>query len=410
MSLNRALRKPLILTETPTVDPTVCAPALDITRWGQVFTPPSIVERMLALRARQGSVLDPACGDGAFASRIPGCVAIELDARFAPDDALVMDFFDYPDTEKFDTIIGNPPYVRFQDILDTTRSRLDVSRFDARSNLYLFFIEKALRHLKPGGEIIFITPRDFLKATSAAGLNKLLHEAGTLTDLIDLGDGAVFSGVAPNCVIWRFEKDNFSHLTRDGRRARLAGGQLLFTRNEYTVPLSEIFFVKVGAVSGADEVFANEALGNTDFVCSTTRKTGQTRRMIFNQWLPELDAHKHRLINRGIRRFDETNWWHWGRQHHLNERPRVYVNGKTRQSAPFFVHPSIHYDGSVLALFPRDPAADVAALADALNTVDWEELGFVCSGRYLFSQRSLEDTLLPERFARFVPQKAAEEA
>lgn len=27
-----------------------------------------------------------------------------------------MDFFDFPVSEKFDTIIGNPPYVRFQDI------------------------------------------------------------------------------------------------------------------------------------------------------------------------------------------------------------------------------------------------------------------------------------------------------
>ncbi len=399
----QAHRKPLILTEIPLDSPALSAPALDVTRWGQVFTPPSIVERMLALRGRRGSVLDPACGDGAFSSRIPGCMAIEIDPRVAPHDALVMDFFAYPEHEKFDTIIGNPPYVRYQDITDTTRALLDVTRFDGRSNLYLFFIEKCLRHLKPGGELIFVTPRDFLKATSSAGLNKLLHEQGTITDLIELGDASVFSGVTPNCMIWRFEKDNFSHLTTDGRRARLAGGQLLFTRNEYTTPLSEVFFVKVGAVSGADDVFANEALGNVDFVCSTTRKTGQTRRMIYNQWLPELDAHKERLINRGIRRFDESNWWQWGRHHHLSPRPRVYVNNKTRHREPFFLHPSIHYDGSVLALFPHNPAIDMEGLTRALNAVDWEELGFVCDGRYLFSQRSLEDTLLPAHFAQFVP-------
>ena len=372
-------------------------------QWGQVFTPAPTVEHMLNLRKHHGRILDPACGDGAFFSRIPGCVGIEIDPRFAPADALVMDFFAYPESEKFDTIIGNPPYVRYQDIGDTTRALLDVDRFDGRSNLYLFFIEKCLRHLNPGGELIFVTPRDFLKATSSAGLNKLLHEQGTITDLIELGDASVFAGVTPNCVIWRFEKDNTSHLTTDGRRARLAGGQLLFTRNEYSVPLREVFFVKVGAVSGADDVFANEALGNVDFVCSTTRKTGLARRMIYNQWLPELDAHKQRLITRGIRRFDESNWWHWGRHHHLSERPRVYVNGKTRQTAPFFLHASIHYDGSVLALFPHDPAADVAQLTAALNAVDWEELGFVCDGRYLFSQRSLEDTLLPAQFAQFVP-------
>ena len=36
-----------------------------------------------------------------------------------------------------------------------------------------------------------------------------------------------------------------------------------------------------------------------------------------------------------------------------------------------------------------------------LNEVDWHELGFVCDGRFLFTQRSLEQTLLPEDFTQF---------
>jgi adenine-specific DNA-methyltransferase len=46
---------------------------------------------------------------------------------------------------------------------------------------------------------------------------------------------------------------------------------------------------------------------------------------------------------------------------------------------------------------------DLAAFRDALNRVDWADLGFVCDGRYLFSQRSLENTLLPESFRAFLP-------
>jgi tRNA1(Val) A37 N6-methylase TrmN6 len=64
-------------------------------------------------------------------------------------------------------VIGNPPYVRYRDIGAATRKLLRQDGFDERSNLYLFFIEKCVRHLAPGGELIFITPRDFLKATSA---------------------------------------------------------------------------------------------------------------------------------------------------------------------------------------------------------------------------------------------------
>jgi len=83
---------------------------LDVAVLGQVFTPPDIVERMLGLMKNRGRVLDPACGDGAFSQRIAGAVAIELDGRFCPAGALEMDFFAYPEEEKFDSIIGNPPF------------------------------------------------------------------------------------------------------------------------------------------------------------------------------------------------------------------------------------------------------------------------------------------------------------
>ncbi|MDR2112022.1 MAG: hypothetical protein LBQ62_02800, partial [Candidatus Accumulibacter sp.] len=63
-----------------------------------------------------------------------------------------------------------------------------------------------------------------------------------------------------------------------------------------------------------------------------------------------------------------------------------------------------HYDGSVLAIFPRNPAVDTRALALALNRVDWEDLGFICDGRFLFTQRSLEQTLLPRAFRSFLPE------
>jgi len=89
---------------------------MNVKMLGQVFTPVSIVQLMLSLRRRSGRVLEPSCGDGAFSNLIPDCVAIELDSANAPRHALVMDFFDFPLSETFETIIGNPPYVRFQDI------------------------------------------------------------------------------------------------------------------------------------------------------------------------------------------------------------------------------------------------------------------------------------------------------
>lgn len=370
---------------------------LDVAQLGQVFTPASVVDTMLALRRRHGRTLEPSCGDGAFAARIPGCVAIEYDARVAPAGAQVMDFFAYPASERFDTIIGNPPYVRFRDIHPDTRARLDMTHFDARSNLYLFFIEKCIRHLVPGGELIFITPRDFIKATGARKLNRLLFDAGSITDFIDLGDARIFDGAVPNCAIFRFEKGRTDRRMHDGRIFDCHNGQLVFLDGRYSVPFASLFSVKVGAVSGADEIFTHPQ-GNRAFVCSKTVDTGELRRMIHGIEHPHLKRHKQRLLARRVRHFDEHNWWHWGREHHKSDSPRIYVNGKTRRAQPFFVHDCPDYDGSVLAIFPRDARIDVHRAAAQLNAVNWAELGFVCDGRFLFTQRSLETCLLPEDF------------
>lgn len=383
----------------------------DVAGLGQVFTPPAIVERMLALRRHQGRTLDPAAGDGAFCSRIAGCCALEIDPRHCPPGARNMDFFSLAESERFATIIGNPPYVKARDILPQTRALLHSRLLDGHANLYLHFIEKAVRHLEPGGELIFITPRDFLKATSAARLNSWLFEQGSITEFEDLGDARIFAGATPNCAIWRFEKGNLTHRLSDGRRMALSGGQLLLTRGIYSVPLKRLFAVKVGAVSGADDIFTHAELGNVDFVCSKTAQTGQTRRMIYlvgEGPIAYLEQFKARLLARRVTAFDERNWWQWGRHHPRTAAPRIYVNGRTRNPRPFFLHPCTDYDGAVLALFPhphiarRLASADFPRLVERLNEVDWAELGFVCDGRFLFSQRSLEHALLPEDFAEFL--------
>ena len=369
---------------------------------GQVFTPQSVVAQMLTLCRNEGRVLEPSCGDGAFFNEIPNCVGIEIDSHHCPEGAKNMDFFDYPVSEKFETIIGNPPYVRYQDIPKETKMKIKSNLFDERTNLYLFFIEKCINHLTEHGELIFITPRDFLKATSSINLNKFIFENGTITDIIDLGDQKIFKGFSPNCVIFRFEKGDFSRATNVTKRFTLCNGQLLFTDNQYPLFFSDVFFVKVGAVSGADKYFESEEYGNRDFVCSYTCQTGKTKRMIYNEQSPYLQQFKQELLNRKIKHFDETNWWTWGRNHYVSSEKRIYVNAKTRNTRPFFLHESNDYDGSVLAIFPHNQNIDLQHACNMLNEVNWNELGFVCDGRYLFSQKSLESSPLPATFTNFL--------
>ncbi|MCC4119144.1 class I SAM-dependent methyltransferase, partial [Aromatoleum toluclasticum] len=93
----------------------------------------------------------------------------------------------------------------------------------------------------------------------------------------------VFDDAVPNCLIWRFEKGCLERSVRyeeigvsDRLAAALAApawqtrhliacaGHLMFARGDDPLRLSDVAFVKVGAVSGADDIYADEAAGNRD--------------------------------------------------------------------------------------------------------------------------------------------------
>ena len=396
---------------------------------GQFWTPLNIIEQMLELRCNFGNVLEPSVGSGAIYQHLPSAVGIEIDPKFGSSEIIIMDFFDLPSNAvKFNTIIGNPPYVRFQDILPSTKQKLNMQMFNASSNLYLFFIEKCIRHLKRHGELIFIVPRDFLKATSARKLNEFIFEQGTITDFIDFGgDVKIFEDASPSCCIFRFEKDNFARKTLfvDKTNELFSGGverdfsikngQLLFTGLEqYPVKFSDLFFVKVGAISGANDIFKHDEYG-IPFVTSRTYKSGKTENYIYLQDVKisnnskefkYLRKFKKELLKRKICEFTKANWWKWGRGFYNSDLRRIYVNCllRTNNNSPFFIHECKCYDGSILAIFPLNQNLNIVDLCIALNNVNWKALGFMDAKRYRFTQNSLENAMLPPEFMDFLPR------
>lgn len=437
--------------------------------YGQFFTNEVIVKDMVKLIKNNGSVLEPSCGEGVFLNylvsrknvkeNIKEITAIEIDEDVIPKlsnfqgfsinkkiSIINNDFLDYDIENKYDTIIGNPPYVKYKKVLTPTKNIIETSKlinfdiFDKRTNLYMFFIYKAFLHLKEHGELIFIVPREFLNSTAAEKMNSILYKNGTMTDVWDYGDSKIFNNAQPNCIVFRYEKGNFSRITnfkkikwRYERNKKNAqnnnviqevleenkrcffenNGKIYFFKNfknfekdserEQRISFSDLFFVKVGGVSGADKYFDNND-GNIEIVYSKTCQTGKLKKMIYNIPHKDLIPFKNILINRKIKKFDENTWYMWGRDFYHSEQERIYVNAKTRCNTPFFYNECKNYDGSVLAVFPKFAADKTVCqkICKMLNEVDWDELGFVCDGRFQFSQKALESTILPPTFNVFL--------
>lgn len=307
---------------------------------GQFFTNPEIVKQAINLIKNNGSILEPSAGDGAFSnllnSKNKKVISIEYDSYYAIKNEFInMDFFDYGLENRFDTIIGNPPYVKFSDINCKTLNLINKNfndLFDKRSNLYLFFIYKSILHLNEFGELIFITPKDFFKSNSSKRLNKFIYDNGTITDIIDFSDKKVFNDASVDTILWRFEKSNFSRKTNINKTMKINNGNLFFVERgiNYNIKMSDIAYIKVGGVNGFDDAYENEF--GVDFVCSYTNKTGKTKKLIYNKYDYCLDKYSQVLKTKHKKR----DWWLWNRGCYISDDIRIYVNCKTRNKQPFF--------------------------------------------------------------------------
>jgi len=170
---------------------------------GQVSTPSDIVnlmvEKLFQRRNPKASdtLLEPGCGNGAFIKgvldwcerrnvEVPSIVGIEDDPKLIEEArrfvgnrkniSLREGNFLLDCLGAFDFIIGNPPYVRIEELSESERHvyrqsyETAVNRFD----LYILFFEKALRSLKPLGRLVFITPEKYEYTLSANALRKLM--------------------------------------------------------------------------------------------------------------------------------------------------------------------------------------------------------------------------------------------
>ncbi len=228
---------------------------------GQIFTPFFIVEKILDDVGFDGSgilgkkIIDPACGDGRFLVKI-----VERIIRYSPKDKLAGNlrnvygwdidasavrkairrldqlikpfqikvdwnirvtnslhkglgktglFAENEPVEKFDFIVGNPPYIRIQHLDPAERKFIQKHYRFCRSgstDIYIAFYELALNLLNENGRAGYITPNTFFHTETAKELRQYFETNRNIIQITNYGHIQLFDNATTYSAIVIFDK------------------------------------------------------------------------------------------------------------------------------------------------------------------------------------------------------------
>ncbi len=112
-------------------------------------------------------------------------------------DKLIINPFDFAKL-KFDVIIGNPPYMKSEDMKNITPLELPIYKDNYISaykqfDKYFLFVEKGLNLLKPDGLLSFIIPSKFTRVGAGKELREMLQANKHIVSILSFGANQVFS-------------------------------------------------------------------------------------------------------------------------------------------------------------------------------------------------------------------------
>lgn len=206
-------------------------------KYGQYFTVDSIAEFMVMLitHNKNASILEPSCGKGVFLKMLKkhsfdNLSAFEIDKTLSNNYSFVAQesFVSSPISEKFDVIIGNPPYIRWKNLEDDLKKELETSElwnqyFNSLCDYLFIFILKSIVQLKENGELIFICPEYWMNTTHSKSLRDFMVKEGGISDIYHFKEAPLFEGVTSSFVIFRYvrnAKNTTIHLHKYNKRGK----------------------------------------------------------------------------------------------------------------------------------------------------------------------------------------------
>ncbi|SUX06600.1 type IIG restriction enzyme/methyltransferase [Campylobacter lari] len=151
----------------------------------------------------------------------------------------------------FDLIIGNPPYIRQEDIKELKPNLAkNYKVYKGTSDIYTYFYELGFNVLKQNGVLLFITSNKYTRAGYGEALREFLLKNTTLLEYIDLNGIKVFESATVDTSILSFEKAK----TKDNKFKYLAPSTELLKENDFNIE-SILNFNKITQNSLSKESF-----------------------------------------------------------------------------------------------------------------------------------------------------------
>ncbi len=188
---------------------------------GQYFTPKSIRELLLSRlphTINNPKILDPACGTGEFLLtakkyfRNPDLSGwdidkelIEIAKKIAPQANIKnIDALFNRDYEKYDFVIGNPPYYELPMSENAKKDFREI--INGRVNIFSLFVYQGLKWLKRGGYLAFVVPPSMNNGAYFSKLRNFIINNSNIEYIKILDDPKIFKGALQSTMLFILKK------------------------------------------------------------------------------------------------------------------------------------------------------------------------------------------------------------
>jgi adenine-specific DNA-methyltransferase len=189
-------------------------------KFGQYFTPETVAGFMIGLAdiRPESKILEPSCGQGVFLDLFhkkgfENVTAYEIDNDLAKEYAHVRyeSFVTADIKEKYDLIIGNPPYIRWKNLEENLKQELATNLLwnkycNSLCDYLSIFILKSIELLNDNGQLIFICPEYWMNTTHSVSLRNYMVANGYFEEIYHFNETPIFNKVTVSIVIFKYIK------------------------------------------------------------------------------------------------------------------------------------------------------------------------------------------------------------